>query len=184
MEKTITKNFIPWHFEEEEAWLNELSQSGWQLIDVLYNHYTFEKKIQEKYYYQIELSSRHLSPLEKKQRLEELQAEGASLISQQETLIYLRRPTSLGRFAVLTDQQTKLNYFNELITRFALGLAIVLFSLFITVFLQGFIPSTGEHLFLGALLLEGFLASIFGIAMLNVSHKKQALEKESLFRQG
>ena len=119
MKHVIRKPY--WNYEKEENWLNEMAQTGLNLIDHSWCKYIFEDGERAEYIYRIELLDNMHSHPESQKYLEFLKENGVEHVASYLRWVYLRKKASDGAFEVYTDIESKLKHLKR-INRFWLTL--------------------------------------------------------------
>lgn len=106
--KTVFKWFWAWDFEKEEAWLNEMAQSGWTLDTVGWCTYNFVKTEQGEYAIRLEAKPYDES------YLSFMSQTGAEYIGRVVQWIYFRRKTEYGEFDLFSDIDSRIAHLNRI----------------------------------------------------------------------
>ncbi len=110
MKKTVYKKFFLWRSDEEEAWLNSMSEKGWQLIHVAPLRYRFESGQPNLYSYKLELLDQDPGHADSRAYLDFLKETGTEKVGQVGNWVYLRRKTSDGAFETTRNALAQLTY--------------------------------------------------------------------------
>lgn len=164
--KTVRKWFWVWDFEKEEEWLNAMAQEGFVLVAVGFCRYTFEKCEPNEYTVRLEMHEYS------KEYIDFMQDSGAEYIGRMVQWIYFRKKTSLGKFDIFSDIDSRIAHLKK-INGFLLGVGIL--NLFCA------INPLQELAYLRMLnvLCAGLLAYAYG----RIAERKAQLQKERLLRE-
>lgn len=103
----VIKYKIFFDYEKEENWINEMAQKGFDLVAYSVGKYTFEEGEPGRYLYRYEYL-----PEENRKNPEEygavLQKNGIEIIQSDSGWLVLRKKTSQGPFAALSDQKRQI----------------------------------------------------------------------------
>lgn len=129
MDATITKTrwFWPWQDDKEEAWLEEMSTSGWHLTAVkLMGRYTFKKGVPRRCIYRLDYMW-----MDKKKFADYLQIfqdAGWEYIGEMSNWRYWRKPVAAGETAeIFTDNESKIKKYQRVLAY------LVFFLLFLVI---------------------------------------------------
>lgn len=126
----LRKWFWAWDYEEEERWLNRLSQSGLELASVGVGSYVFREGEKGEFIYRLEMLES--SPLSAKSQeyLSFLADAGIEHIASIMRWVYLRKKASDGPFDIYSDIDSKIRHFNRILFLLvALGVPNLLISI-------------------------------------------------------
>lgn len=164
--KTVQKWFWVWDFEKEEAWLNEMAQSGWALCRVNLITYTFEPCEPGDWFIRLEMR-----PADENYTsfLEEI---GAEYIGRVFAWTYYRRKAEMGQFDIFSDIDSRIAHLDKIGRMLAiiggLNLAIGL--------INTFSPARFGWVNL-------ICATLLMYALGRIHGKKEALEKQKTWRE-
>lgn len=184
MKKTVFRLYYVWQWEQEEQWLNEMSQDGWQLAHATIGKYTFVDGMAGEYTYRLELLDKSLRSPESTSYLNFLKETGIEMVGKCKSWIYLRSKTVDGGFEpnnktlynlshLLKVQELTNNIRNTLITLIAMSICTLLIlenfgGTHVVDFLRGF--CTGLS----------FSASIFSVIMIPFTKKSNRKIKRAI----
>ena len=100
--------FWVWDFEKEERWLNEMAANGWTLVEVGYCRYTFEKTEANEYTVRLEMH-----PFDE-DYINFMEQTGAEYIGRVLQWIYFRKESSLGRFDIFSDLDSRISHLSKI----------------------------------------------------------------------
>ena len=164
--KKVTKWWWVWDFEKEEAWLNEMAQSGWVLSGVSWCTYTFESCEPGDWFVRLEMRP---GDTDYHSFLEEI---GAEYIGRVMAWMYYRRKADMGQFDLFSDIDSRIAHLD----RIGRMLSIIGGANLLIGFINTFSPARfGWVNLLCATLLVYALGRIHG--------KKEALEKQKTWRE-
>ncbi|WP_167955691.1 DUF2812 domain-containing protein [Anaerosporobacter faecicola] len=178
MSLTKYRWFWAWQFEKEERWLNQMSNRGFQLVDVSFIRYTFDTNSSQEYNYRIEFLE-HGPYTEKGQEyLLFLKEAGIDMCGSYMRWVYLRKKKDEGEFQLFSDLDSRLQHLNRIIT-----LLSVIFPLEFMYFVKCW-AEYGENGHKGELvlcLLFTFFVLIIGSGLFTLyRNKKRLLAERSL----
>ncbi len=122
MKKIVIKPY--WNVEKEQAWLNKMSASGYQLTDYFWIRYVFEKAEAGEYTYFIDLLSAGRHSPESESYLVFLENSGVEVVATYMRWVYLRKRTADGPLVLYSDTTSKVAYLRRL-SRFYAFLSIL-----------------------------------------------------------
>lgn len=113
---TITKYkvYFAWDYEKEEAWLNEMSNKGYQLVHVGIFKYVFEVDHSKRYIYRLELLDQlpsHPSSVDYMKFLEETGVECVSTILR---WAYFRKEAGENGFELYSDIASRIKHYKRI----------------------------------------------------------------------
>lgn len=112
MRKTVRRNiFAGWFLDEEEQWLNEMSEQGWHLQQVRFFRYIFEQGAPGQYIIRAEMPGGEEAP---KEYIEFMESTGAEYLSSTGgSIFYFRKLAALGEFELYSDVDSRLKHMNR-----------------------------------------------------------------------
>lgn len=116
MRKIIHKLFFAWNFDEEEKWLNDMSQKGWHLVSVSFCRYEFEQGEPGEYTIRLEMIDDMPSSSKGKDYLTFLEEIGVEYIGSVSRWIYVRKKTSDEKFELFSDNKSRIKHLNGILT--------------------------------------------------------------------
>ena len=125
MIKTVVKPFMIWQHLEEEAWLNEMAQQGWNLKEVILFWYRFEQGQPGEYIYRLEIQDLERSKQERQEYEQLLLDSGVEKVDKVYLWTYYRRKASLGDFTIFSDIDSTITHFKR-IQKFLLAFIAVI----------------------------------------------------------
>ena len=136
MKNKLTKFrvFFFWDYDKEEAWLNRMSEDGYELEDVFLFRYLFRRGDGTKKQYKLEFLSHDPQAEKSRDYLDFLADAGIETACIFGRWAYLRRPAGEGDFELYSDIPSKIGYLKRLfcfllpvaLVNLALGLANIL----------------------------------------------------------
>lgn len=120
---SMTKYKFFWDYKKEEAWINQMAQEGFHLIDFTTGKYVFEKGIPGEYVYRYQYSPEETSA-ERAAQAEKNKKSGVQIIRSQGGWLVLRKKSASGSFPVLVADEEKIRHYQSLM-RAANTLAII-----------------------------------------------------------
>jgi len=110
------KLFFAWQFEEEEAWLNEMSKKGLHLVAVspLQIKYEFEKLENKEYTYRIEFLEDLPSSRKGQDYLNFLDELEIEQVGSYIRWVYLRKDKAKGIFELHSDVKSKIEHYKRI----------------------------------------------------------------------
>jgi len=113
-----------WDKDEEEKWLNEMSEKGWALKKFFLGLYTFEKCEKGEYCYRIDLMKNLVNFKESIEYIKFVEETGAEYVASWGRWVFFRKNVSKGKFDLYTDIESKINSYKEIRKMFGiLGIA-------------------------------------------------------------
>lgn len=175
--KVVWKWFFIWQWEEEEAWLNRMSEEGWHFTDVKFIRYRFEQGTPGAYQYRLEaLESNDFSRPETQEYLSFMRDTGAEYIGHMMYWAYFRKKKDDGPFEIFSDIDSRLHHL-ERFERIPLGGMSLLFINFLNCF--NLIAHLNAPAFGGFLLgLNTMLLVLLGYCVIQLRRKRRELEAE------
>lgn len=176
MRKTIRKVFFIWDWEEEERWLNEMAAEGWNLVQVGFCRYAFEKGEPCTYQYRLEALNSHAKTQESQEYIRFVKESGVEFIGSYLFWAYFRRKAEDAPFESFSDLKSKVKH----IRRFAHIPLVLIPVLTLNIFNSINIMERGLPLLGGVLL--GFSAVMLGMCCygaVKIRNKVKQLEAES-----
>ena len=128
--KKVTKFYMPWNFEKEQAWLEEQAREGWKLVKHGF-HYTFEKSAPE----EVVIRSDYISLATDKKKQEYIslfEESGWEFIGATTGWYYFRIPADQYDTDIYSDPQSRIEQLKRL-NQDALGVFFLYFILFAVV---------------------------------------------------
>jgi len=160
MRQVIHKLFLGWNYEKEEAWLNEMSAKGQQLVGVGLCRYEFEEGEPNEYTYRYELLQNPPPHPDGVEYIQFVEDTGAEHIGTMEGWAYFRKKTSEGEFSLFSDNASLAAY-NLRMQRLVFGIGM--FQLLMAFAIPAFLTwITGGWHFIYSFL----FAILFGFAVL------------------
>lgn len=175
---TSHKVFMAWEYDREEAFLNEMSRKGWELVTGGCYHSVFEKESGKQYRYCLDYNPQAMNSAEEKQRYVQTFADdGWEFInSTYNGWIYLRKEIRDGMtdqdFEIYSDRESMM----ELFGRLGGLLKTMCFILAIVLFLEIYLYIRGKMaviLIFAAVILAVFVWLICGINRLKELQRRQ-----------
>lgn len=115
MKKVVHRTFFIWKFDEEQKWLNKMSQDGWLLNRVSFCTYEFEQGEKDKYQYAIELLDGMVCSKKNREYLEFVEETGIKYIGRTGNWAYFRKEKDREyEFNMYSDKESKLKYLKRI----------------------------------------------------------------------
>lgn len=179
---TITKYkvYFAWDYEKEEAWLNEMSNKGYQLVHVSIFKYVFEIDHSKRYIYRLELLDQlpsHPSSVDYMKFLEETGVECVSTILR---WAYFRKEASDNGFELYSDIESRIKHYKRIQFLFIAITPVNVMS----IFNMGNIYARTHSVFaLIATFLVTAIVLMLAIGLYRVSMQLAKLSRDKLFRE-
>lgn len=129
--KKISKVFMPWNFEKEQAWLEEQASEGWSLEKTFFN-YRFVKAEAQEMVYRVDYFS-----ITNKKKMEEYKAifeeSGWEFVHSSIGWHYFRIPASQYDTDIYSDPQSRIDQLKR-VNQDTLGIFFLYFILFTVVY--------------------------------------------------
>ena len=168
--KTIRKWFWAWDFDKEEEWLENMARNGWVLDGVGFCTYHFIKT--EPGEYSVRLQYLPIAE-ENTDYTNLLEESGAERVGRMVQWVYYRKKTADGPFQLFSDLDSRITHLDKIAK---LMLIIAVANLLI-----GVVNSFNPTMRIGWINL--LVASLVTYGVGRIHGKKEALEKERLFRE-
>ena len=168
--KTIRKWFWAWDFDKEEEWLENMARNGWVLDGVGFCTYRFIKT--EPGEYSVRLQYLPIAE-ENTDYTNLLEESGAERVGRMVQWVYYRKKTADGPFQLFSDLDSRITHLDKIAK---LMLIIAVANLLI-----GVVNSFNPTMRIGWINL--LVASLVTYGVGRIHGKKEALEKERLFRE-
>ena len=168
--KTIRKWFWAWDFDKEEEWLENMARNGWVLDGVGFCTYHFIKT--EPGEYSVRLQYLPIAE-ENTDYTNLLEESGAERVGRMVQWVYYRKKTADGPFQLFSDLDSRITHLEKIAK---LMLIIAIMNLVI-----GIVNSFNPMVRIGWINL--LVASLLTYGIGRIHGKKEALDKERLFRE-
>ena len=168
--KTIRKWFWAWDFDKEEEWLENMARNGWVLDGVGFCTYHFIKT--EPGEYSVRLQYLPIAE-ENTDYTNLLEESGAERVGRMVQWVYYRKKTADGPFQLFSDLDSRIAHLEKIAK---LMLIVAVANLLI-----GVVNSFNPTVRIGWINL--LVASLVTYGVGRIHGKKEALEKERLFRE-
>lgn len=168
--KTIRKWFWAWDFDKEEEWLENMARNGWVLDGVGFCTYHFIKT--EPGEYSVRLQYLPIAD-ENTDYTNLLEESGAERVGRMVQWVYYRKKTADGPFQLFSDLDSRIAHL-EKIAKLMLIIAVMNLAV-------GLVNSFNPVVRIGWINL--LTASLLTYGIGRIHGKKEALEKERLFRE-
>ena len=168
--KTIRKWFWVWDFDKEEEWLENMARNGWVLDGVAFCTYHFIKT--EPGEYSVRLQYLPIAE-ENTDYTNLLEESGAERVGRMVQWVYYRKKTADGPFQLFSDLDSRITHLDKIAK---LMLIIAVANLLI-----GVVNSFNPTMRIGWINL--LVASLVTYGVGRIHGKKEALDKERLFRE-
>lgn len=114
MKKVVHRVYMAWEFEEEEQWLNEMSDQGWGLVKVRPFRYEFEQEEPGQYVYRLEYMKHCLRHADSRKYIAFMQETGAELVGTLKKWVYFRRARTDGPFELFSDLDSRIEHLQRI----------------------------------------------------------------------
>lgn len=114
MKHTLHKLFFAWQHEEEENWLNAMSNKGFQLEQVGLISYVFKEGTPGEFIYRLELLENPPSHPESTAYLRFLEETGVEHLGSLVRWVYLRKKAGDGEFNLYSDIDSRIKHFKRI----------------------------------------------------------------------
>jgi len=174
MNKIIRKPY--WNFENEENWLNEMSQSGYCLIKYTWCKYVFESCERGEYIYRLEYLEYDFNDNRTTKYIEFLEEMGVEYVSHYMRWVYFRKKASDGPFEIYSDIDSKITHL-ERISKWWISLTIIEFLIGISNMFLGIMHLIQDD-FVSINLSLGIGLTLAGLFFLSIAYPvRQALKR-------
>ena len=133
----IKKWFWVWDFDREEAWLNDMAQSGWVLDKVGFAKYEFVQCQPGEYTVRLEMLEDTVTADKSQDYISFVEDLGAEYIGNVMKWVYFRKKASEGEFELFSDNASRIKYLGSVISLIAfvtiMNLFVGLYNLFLAV---------------------------------------------------
>lgn len=116
MKHTIFKIFTVAQHEQEEQWLNEMSEKGLQLLSVGWGYYRFEDGPAGQYHYKIELLPHCPSHAESLSYIGFLRDMGIECVAAYLNWVYFRKKTDSAPFVLYSDIPSNIKHYERVLS--------------------------------------------------------------------
>lgn len=116
MKKVVHKCFFIWDFEREEKWLNEMIQKGLCLSSAALCRYEFEECRPGEYAICMQRLKSGINAPESKSYRSLVEETGAEYIDEFNRWVYFRMKASEGAFELFSDNSSRIEYLNGIIS--------------------------------------------------------------------
>lgn len=181
MRKVMHKIFMAWEHEKEEAWLNEMAATGWNLVDTSLGRYTFEEGTPGEYQYRLELLEYGARSQESREYIRFMEDTGAEHIATWfNGWTFFRKKVTDGPFEVFSDIDSKIKHFKRiqrcLIPALACELCVTIIQLFMYM-------ESEELLNLGVTILAAVFAVVILMGIVRIRIQLRRLREERNIRE-
>ena len=186
MKKRCFRWYWVWNWEKEEAWLNEMSAQGWQLVQVGFCCYTFEKGEAGEYCYQLELLEDTPWAAKSQAYLSFLNETGIQWVGSMLRWVYLRQPAAKGPFALYGGLDSKIAFLRRVSWLIWSAFFINLFPLALNLGVNLTHLLTGQPFYLFNLfcgLASLVLCGLLGRALWGIRRRQERLKQERLLHE-
>lgn len=163
--RTMHKWFWVWEFDKEEAWLNEMANTGWVLDRVGFCKYTFVKSEPEEYTVRLEMHDHDQG------YIDFVEETGAEYVGRMARWIYYRKRTENGRFEIFSDIDSRIQHLDRIGKMLTIvGIANLLIG----------IANTFNYINIGWINLLCATLLMYGLG--RIHGKKESLERDRILR--
>ncbi len=176
MRKVIKKWFWVWEFGDEEKWLNQMANDGYELVDVGFGRYTFDACEKGEYSYKLELLDHYPTSQKSQDYISFIEETGANYIGHVSRWAYFKKKSDDGDFDLFSDYESRVKHMNRML------------SLLTIIFVANFLVACGNmttyiaskaHISMFCVGLGVIMCLFIGIGMFKVLGKKMQLKSES-----
>jgi hypothetical protein len=180
MRHTMHKLFFAWDFEKEEAWLNEMSAKGLQLVSVGFCKYQFEEGERGEYTYRLELLENLPSNPESVSYIRFLEETGVEHIGSVLRWVYFRKKAADGKFEIYSDIDSRIRHYRRILLIFFAVTPINIMNIFNTLnsYLVRDLP-----VYLVYFVLSSVIVLLLSYGILKMIWKIHRLKKEKIIRE-
>lgn len=107
--------FGVWQHEDEEKWINEMSESGLQLCDVGFCRYVFEEGESSKYQYRLQLLEKNPLNLESRKYITFVEDMGVEHVGSFGRWVYFRKENNGTEFELFSDKKSVIKHFDRIL---------------------------------------------------------------------
>ena len=180
--KRVNRYFPAWRYQEEEAWLNRMSDEGWQLREVALWAYTFDKGEKSAHRYCLELIP-HLKGSDKyEDYIGFLNDSGIELVTSVFFWGYFRRANDGKPFEMYSDLDSRVKHINRVFVQMGFAALLLIYSLVNMLSIM----MSGGFGWLGAAVILLFYAAAIAFIIsgtVRLFKKRQALIRERALRE-
>lgn len=163
--RIIHKWIWVWEFDKEEAWLNEMANTGWVLDRVGFCKYTFVKSEPEEYTVRLEMHDHDQG------YIDFVEETGAEYVGRMARWIYFRKRTENGRFEIFSDIDSRIQHLDRIGKMLTIvGIANLLIG----------IANTFNYINIGWINLLCATLLMYGLG--RIHGKKESLERDRILR--
>lgn len=163
--RIIHKWIWVWEFDKEEAWLNEMANTGWVLDRVEFCKYTFVKSEPEEYTVRLEMHDHDQG------YIDFVEETGAEYVGRMARWIYFRKRTENGRFEIFSDIDSRIQHLDRIGKMLTIvGIANLLIG----------IANTFNYINIGWINLLCATLLMYGLG--RIHGKKESLERDRILR--
>lgn len=163
--RTMHKWFWVWEFDKEEAWLNEMANTGWVLDRVGFCKYTFVKSEPEEYTVRLEMHDQDQG------YIDFVEETGAEYVGRMAKWIYFRKRTENGRFEIFSDIDSRIHHLERIGKMLTIvGIANLLIGM----------ANTFNYINIGWINLLCATLLMYGLG--RIHGKKESLERDRILR--
>jgi uncharacterized membrane protein YuzA (DUF378 family) len=114
--KTVHKLY--WDYEKEERWLNHMAAQGFALADYTWGTYRFERSAPGEWIYRVELLSRDVSGVRRREYLDFMRDAGIQSVATHLSWVYFRKPAADGPFELFSDLDSRIAHYQRVLAVF------------------------------------------------------------------
>ena len=163
--RTMHKWFWVWEFDKEEAWLNEMANTGWVLDRVGFCKYTFVKSEPEEYTVRLEMHDQDQG------YIDFVEETGAEYVGRMAKWIYFRKRTENGKFEIFSDIDSRIHHLERIGKMLTIvGIANLLIGM----------ANTFNYINIGWINLLCATLLMYGLG--RIHGKKESLERDRILR--
>lgn len=181
MRKVMHRLFMAWQHEKEEAWLNEMAETGWNLVDTSLCRYVFEEGTPGEYQYRLELLEHGAKSQEGMDYIQFMEDTGVEHIATWfNGWAFFRKKVADGPFEVFSDIDSKIKHFRRIERVLTVALLLELFAGFLQVAQY---VETHAALSLGVAVFAAVLAAFILFGLVRIRMQLRRWKKERNIRE-
>lgn len=179
--KTIRyRMYFAWDYEKEEAWLNNMSEQGLQLVQPGFGRYVFEENHAVRYQYRLELLQQWSTHSQSRDYIRFLEETGVEHMGSVMRWAYFRKPASEGNFELYSDFQSKIDHYKRILLIF---LAVTPINIINLINMSSRYVESGDGSARTIVIILAILVSLLGLGSLKVFRQMSKLKKEMMIRE-
>ncbi|MCL2057994.1 MAG: DUF2812 domain-containing protein [Oscillospiraceae bacterium] len=178
--KTTYKLFWLWDFEKEEAWLNEMADRGWALVDVGFTKYVFEESAPGEFNVRLEMLEKHVDHPESQAYIRFLGESGVEYVATLFRWVYFRKKAGATPFDLFSDIDSRVRHLKRIL--FLPGILGALNTLnAVNMSHRYAVSGDAAYLLISILVSAASLLALYGF--IRLSQKMRRLQRERRLRE-